>query len=138
MIEQGKKVKFNYTLKVDGKIIDQSKDAPLEYVYGEGGIIPGLQDGMTGMKQGEKKLIRVVPEKAYGNIQPEALVEVPKDRLPKDQEIKLGMGISAKSQDGQAFQGRVIDIRPETVLIDFNHPLAGKELEFDIEVVSID
>lgn len=136
MIEPGKKVKFNYTLKVGGQIIDQSKEAPLEYVHGEGGIIPGLQDGMQGMKQGEKKVILVAEDRAYGNVQPEAFVEIPKSQLP--QEAKLGMAIGAKSPEGQNYQGRVVDIRPETILIDFNHPLAGKELEFDIEVVSIE
>jgi FKBP-type peptidyl-prolyl cis-trans isomerase 2 len=136
MIDQGKKVKFNYTLRVGGEIVDQSKEAPLEYVHGEGGIIPGLQDGMKGMKQGEKKVIRVAADRAYGNIHPEAIVEVPKDRFP--QEVTLGMPVGAKSPEGQSYQGRVVDIRPETILVDFNHPLAGKELEFDIEVVSID
>lgn len=136
MIDQGKKVKFNYVLKVDGQVVDQSKETPLEYVHGAGGIIPGLQQGMQGMKQGEKKIIRVAPEGAYGNVHPEAFVEIPKKQLP--QEPQLGMMVGAKSPEGQNFQGRIVDIRPETLLIDFNHPLAGKELEFDIEVVSIE
>ncbi len=135
MIAQGKKVKFNYILKVGGQIVDQSKDAPLEFVHGEGGIIPGLQDGMLGMKLGEKKMIRVAAERAYGLVQPEAFVEIPKDRLP---EAKLGMPVGARSPEGQNYQGYVAEIRPETLLIDFNHPLAGKELEFDVEVVSIE
>ena len=137
MIEVGKKVKFNYTLKVGGKVIDQSKEAPMEYVHGEGSIIPGLQESMQGMKQGEKKVIRVDPDKAYGKVQPEAFVEVPKSQLPQ-QEPKVGMPVAAKSPEGQNYQGRIVDIRPETLLIDFNHPLAGKELEFDIDIVSIE
>jgi FKBP-type peptidyl-prolyl cis-trans isomerase 2 len=134
MIANGKKVKFNYVLKVGGQIMDQSKESPLEYVHGQGGIIPGLQDGMLGMKQGEKKVICVQPERAYGLVQPEAFVEIPKDRLP---EARVGMPVGAKSPEGQNYQGYVAEIRPETILIDFNHPLAGKELEFDVEVVSI-
>lgn len=135
MIGQGKKVKFHYTLKVDGQVFDKSADAPLEYVHGQGSIIRGLEKAMEGMKEGDKKTVRVPCEEGYGTVQPEAIVEFPKARAPQD--VQVGAILAAKRQDGQSLRGRVVEIRPETVMIDFNHPLAGKELEFEVDVVSI-
>ncbi len=137
MIENGKKVKFHYTLTVDDQVVDSSsgKD-PLEYEHGGGGIIPGLQKGLEGLKEGDKRQVAVEAKEAYGEINPQAIVEVSKENLG-GQDIKEGMGIQAKSQTGQAFQGVIKEVRDSDVLVDFNHPLAGKTLNFEVEIVAI-
>jgi len=137
MIHEGKHVKFHYTLKVDGKVIESSLEGnPLEYTHGKDPIIPGLQKGLEGHKEGDKCQINVTPEEGYGLIHKDLLVEVSKTKMPEG-DIKLGTQLTAKSGTGQNLQGRVKDIRPDTILVDFNHPLAGKNLVFDVEVLAV-
>lgn len=137
MIENGKKVKIHYTLKVDGQVVDSSADKdPLEYEQGSQMIIPGLQKGLEGLKTGDKQQVTVQPEDAYGTINQQAIMEVPRADIGSD-DIKEGTPIRAQSKTGQAFQGVIKEIRPEVVIVDFNHPLAGKTLIFDVEVIAV-
>ena len=139
VIGQGSKVKFDYVLTVEGQKIDSTKDkGPLEFVQGEGTLFLGLENQMYGLKAGEKKTIKVAPEGGYGEINPEAFDEVDKSRLPKEIELKEGVRFRGQGPGGENFPVVIAEVREETVIIDFNHPLAGKELIFDIEVVSID
>lgn len=136
MIEKGKKVKFHYTLKVGPEVLASSHPGnALEYVHGKDSIIPGLQKGLEGHEEGEKCTIEVKPEEGYGAIDPRAFIEVPKDQVPAEA-MQLGASLSAE-KDGETIRGRIQDIRPETVVIDFNHPLAGKILTFDVEILSV-
>jgi FKBP-type peptidyl-prolyl cis-trans isomerase SlyD len=137
MIENGKKVKIHYTLTVEGQVVDSSsgKD-PLEYEQGAQTIIPGLQKGLEGKAQGDKTQVTVKAGEAYGEIKPEAVVEIPKEKLG-DGDFKAGMSIQGQSPDGQMFHGLIKDVREENVVVDFNHPLAGKTLTFDVEVVAV-
>ena len=137
MIEKGKKVKIHYTLTVDGQVVDSSsgKD-PLEYEQGAQTIIPGLQRGLEGKAQGDKTQVTVEAGEAYGEIKAEAVVEIPKEKLGEG-DFKEGMSIQGQSPEGQMFQGLIKEVREANVVVDFNHPLAGKTLTFDVEVVSV-
>jgi len=138
MIENGKKVKIHYTLTVEGQVVDSSSGkGPLEYEHGGQTIIPGLQNELAGLKAGDKKQVTVQPQDGYGEINSQAVMEVPRADLG-EAEIKAGTPIRAQSKTGQVFQGVVKEVRDDIVLVDFNHPLAGKVLTFEIEVMGIE
>jgi FKBP-type peptidyl-prolyl cis-trans isomerase 2 len=139
MIQDGSKVKMDYTLKVEDQVVDTSEGrGPLEYVQGDQMIIPGLERELAGLKVGDKKDVVVQPEDGYGPIRPEAMAEVDKAQLPPDSEPQVGMMLSMMTQDNQQLTGVIDEIREETVVINFNHPLAGKELHFSVEIVGIE
>ena len=139
VIQDNVQVTLDYTLTVDGKIVDaSSKERPFQYVQGKQQIIPGLEAAVAGLKIREAKHVTVAPEQAYGQVDPRAFVEIPKSQLPKDAEPKVGMVLHGKRPDGVAFAGRVREVRDDKIVLDLNHPLAGKTLEFDITVTGID
>ncbi len=130
MIKEGSKVKFDYTLTVDGKVADTSAGrGPLEYTHGAGHIIPGLEEELTGMKVGDKKTVKVAPEKGYGKVLEEAIRRVPKEAIGGAEHLKVGDMVGASAV--------VKEITDKEVVLDFNHPLAGKELTFDVEIKEI-
>ena len=137
-IRSGSKVAFDYTLTVDGQIADSSKTrGPLEYTQGDGKLIPGLTKQMEGMKAGDEKIITVKPEEGYGNPNPAAIKEVPSSTMPKGMELKAGMILQGNDKSGRTFPVRIIEIKKDTVVIDLNHPLAGKTLVFNVKIVSV-
>jgi len=105
-------------------------------VHGKGEIIPGLEKEMAGMSVGGEKKVTVKPEEGYGPVDPRAFQEVPKDKLPPDA-LKVGAMLTATGPQGQAIPVRVHEIKESTVIMDFNHPLAGKTLLFDIKITEI-
>ena len=138
MIETGKTVKFNYTLTVKGQTVDSSEGKePLEYVQGEGKIIKGLETQMEGLKAGDKKAITVGSEDAYGIVDQRAIVEIPKNQLGEEVTPQPGMMLQLTTADGKPLAGMISEVKDAVVVVDFNHPLAGKELLFDIEVVEV-
>jgi len=138
MIQNGSKVQIHYTLTVDGEEVESSRGGePLSYVHGKGQIIPGLEEELAGLGPGEKKKIRVTPEKAYGEHDPNALQEVPKTALPEPEQIELGMTVSGRTKDGRTLQARVTGIADDKIILDLNHPLAGKTLDFQVEAVAV-
>lgn len=137
MIKSGKKVKIHYTLTVQGEIVDTSEDKdPLEYVHGSGQIIVGLEAALEGMAPNETKEVTVGPDDAYGPINPQAILEIPREKLHHI-EIEVGAILKAEDPDGKTVQGIIKEIQEETVIVDFNHPLAGKELHFDVKVLEV-
>jgi peptidylprolyl isomerase len=139
VIENGKKVTFNYTLTVDNEVVDDSeKRGPLTYVHGEGKIIPGLAKRMTGMQIGEERNIEVPPEEAYGVTNPEAVREIPKTSLPDTIELQAGVMLQMQTPEGQPVPVTISEVKEDTVVLDLNHPLAGKILVFHIAVISIE
>ena len=137
MIEKGKKVRFNYTLTVEGQIVDSSDASqPFEYEHGSSQIIPGLEIALEGLNIGDRKEVHIGPDDAYGPINPKAVVEIPKEQVG-DGNIEIGMVLSATSTEGKTLQGVVKKIQETAVTVDFNHPLAGKELFFQVEVIEI-
>ena len=137
MIKDCSKVKFDYTLTVDGQVADTSAGrAPLEYTHGAGHIIKGLEKEMTGMKVGDKKTVVVSPEEGYGLVQQEAIRRVPKTSIGGAENLKVGDMVGA-SNAGHTFRAMVKEITDTEVVLDFNHPLAGKTLTFDVEIKEI-
>ena len=138
-IEDGKKVKFHYTLTVDDQVVQSSEgQQPLAYTHGSGEIIPGLASELEGMNEGEEKSVLVSAEKAYGKVNPEAFKEVPRSSLPDGLVPEKDMMLQAHSQEGQEILVRVSDVKENSIIVDLNHPLAGKDLQFDIKVVSVE
>ena len=139
VIAEGKKVQFDYTLTVDGQVIDTTEGKqPIEFVQGDGTIIPGLARQMEGLKAGDVKSVTVAAEDGYGQVTPDAIKEVPKAVFPKDAEIKVGQVYEFQGEGGAGFPGIVSEIKEQAILMNFNHPLAGKELKFDIKVVKVE
>ena len=137
-VKDGSVVKFNYTLYVDGQVADTSEGKePLEYTHGSGMIIPGLEAAMVGLKEGEEKHVEVAAAQAYGEANPQAIVEVPKKNVAEGTDIQAGMVLQLQTEAGQTINGIVQEIKDETLVMNFNHPLAGKNLVFDVKVVSI-
>jgi FKBP-type peptidyl-prolyl cis-trans isomerase SlyD len=138
VIADGKTVEVNYTLTVDGKVVDSSKGRkPLEFKAGAHQMIPGFEKALIGMKAGQKKSFKVKPEDGYGQVNPKAFREIPKKQLPAGVTPKAGMTLYAKGEEGQPIPIVIKEVKKDTVVLDFNHPLAGKTLNFDVEVVEV-
>ena len=138
VVKDGMLVSMDYTLKgTDGKLIDTNKGRePLKYVHGQKMMIPGLEKELTGMKVGGEKNVTVKPDDAYGPINKNAFQEVPKEKLPANG-LKVGAVLAAKSPEGQVVPMRVHEIKDSTVVMDMNHPMAGKTLVFNVKIVDI-
>jgi FKBP-type peptidyl-prolyl cis-trans isomerase 2 len=138
-VKENNTVKVNYTGKLsDGQVFDSSEGKePIEFTLGQGQLIPGFEKGLIDMKLNEKKTITIAKEDAYGEINNDLIQEVEKTQLPQDMTPKVGMGLVSKSPDGQEMNLLVVEVKEESIVIDGNHPLAGKELIFDLEVVAI-
>lgn len=138
--KKGDKVKVHYHGRLtSGETFDKSEGRePLEFEIGSGMVIKGFDDGVTGMVVGDKKTINIPFDEAYGPRNPEMVIEMPKDRFPKDMEIEIGMPLGMSDGQGQQFQVVVAEIKEDVVMLDANHPLAGQDLIFDLELVSID
>ncbi len=132
-------VKIHYTGKLtDGQVFDSSEGRdPLEFTLGQGHIIPGLEKGLIDMEVNEKKTISIEFAEAYGEFRPELKQQVPKDMLPPDMTPEVGMGLVSKTPDGSEIQLVVDEIGDDFIIVDANHPLAGKDLIFEVELVEI-
>lgn len=139
-VKSGDKIKVHYHGKlVSGETFDSSAGRePLAFEVGSGAVIKGFDDGVTGMAVGEKRTIQIPFMEAYGPHSPEMVIEMPKERFPADMEITVGMPLQMNDGQGRQFQVTVTEIKESVVLLDANHPLAGKDLIFDLELVSID
>jgi len=137
MIEKGNTVEVHYTGKfIDGEVFDSSEGKdPLQFEVGSGQIIPGFETAILGKQIGDKVTVSVSPEQAYGPVREDLIVEVPADKMPG--EVEVGQLLQADGGDGQVVQVIVKEVKEEAVVIDGNHPLAGRDLVFEIEVVSI-
>ena len=137
-VEDGQVVSMEYTLRVDGEILDSSSgQEPLEFLQGAGNIIPGLEQELYGMAIGESKLVVVQPEDGYGTIDAEAFVEVPREQFPSDIPLEEGIEIQVTDENGTPMNARIDSVTDDTVTLDFNHPLAGKELQFDAKIIGL-
>jgi FKBP-type peptidyl-prolyl cis-trans isomerase 2 len=138
-VKSGDKIKVHYHGKLtSGETFDSSAGRePLEFEVGSGAVIPGFDEGVTGMAVGEKKTVNIPFDEAYGPRNPEMVIEMPKERFPADMELEVGMPLGMSDQNGQQFQVTVVEIKEEVVMLDANHPLAGEDLIFDLELVEI-
>jgi len=137
----GHVVSFHYTLKDDaGEVLDSSDgDEPLDYLHGEGGIVPGLEAALTGKKAGDKFDVTIPPAEGYGEVEGPGPRPIPRSAFPEDMELEEGtqLFIAAEGSDEDPTPVWVVEIDDEQVLLDTNHPLAGETLHFSIEVVGV-
>ena len=137
-IKAGSVVRLEYTLSDEqGTLIESNKGKdPLIYTHGQGQILPALEKELAGMKVNDEKNVRLKPEEAYGAVDPKAFQEIPREEIPADA-LKVGNTLLAKNDQGQLFPVRVHEVKDKTVVLDFNHPLAGKTLSFAVKVLEI-
>jgi FKBP-type peptidyl-prolyl cis-trans isomerase 2 len=133
-------VKVHYTgkLKESGQVFDSSLERePLEFTLGQGMLIPGFEEGIIDMKVSEKKTIDIPKDKAYGDKRDDLFQKVSKEQLPEEIKPEVGMGLVSKTPDGREQQLRVAAVNDDHIVVDANHPLAGQDLTFDVEIVEI-
>jgi peptidylprolyl isomerase len=135
----GDTVRIHYTgTLADGTEFDSNVGGePLEFTLGSGQIIAGLDTGITGMEEGETATVSVAPEEAYGPHDPAKVQKVERDRVPDEIDLRPGMQLGARAESGQQITFTVVDIADDEITIDANHPLAGKELNFEVELVEV-
>lgn len=136
---QGDTVKVRYVGRLrEGVVFDASPpERPLHFIIGRQEVIPGFDEALLDMVPGEKKTVVVPPDKAYGAKKPELVEEVERTLLPGDLELKVGAQLEVTRQDGSRFHVMVRELSPTEVTLDANHPLAGQELIFDIELLEV-
>ncbi len=138
VVEPGKEVHLEYTLRLENDFEMESNvgGQPLIFRQGEGKIIPGLDKGLLGMRVGETQEIVVMPQEGYGLMKMELRQEVPLEQVPEEAR-QVGAQVSGADPSGRPIQARVLEVKEKTVLLDFNHPLAGKILKFSVKVLDI-
>ena len=139
-ISDGDTVRIHYTGSLtDGTTFDSSKGRdPLEFVVGSGHIIKGLDAALPGMQAGETKTVHIACADAYGPINPALHQDVPRAAMPDDIALEVGMQLQMQTTEGQPMPVTVTAIDDEQVMLDADHPLAGRDLVFEFEVVSFD
>ncbi len=138
-VEDGIVVSLDYTVRLDdGQVVDstQEQDA-LEFLQGAGQIIPGLEQALYGMSVGDERKVELAPSDGYGDKNPEAFQEVPKDIFPDDITLTPGTGLQLRDQSGKVVVAYIAEVRPDTVVLDLNHPLAGETLHFDVKISNL-
>ena len=137
-IKEGSRVGIEYTLTDDaGMVLDSNKgQEPFTYTHGQHQIVPGLESALAGKRAGDVAKVTVKPEEGYGTVDPQAQIEVGRERVPSD--IEVGSELTGRTADGQTRSVRVKEIKDTTVVLDMNHPLAGKTLLFDVRILSVE
>jgi FKBP-type peptidyl-prolyl cis-trans isomerase SlyD len=132
-------VSIHYTLKLDnGEVVDTSSGGePLAYLHGHGNIVPGLESELTGRNVGDEFAVKVSPEEGYGPRDPRGVQVVPRGNFPDEIEIQPGMQFQAQTEDGHQIPLTVAGVEGDKVTVDMNHPLAGQNLHFQIEVTAV-
>ncbi len=138
MIADGKIVSIEYTLTLEsGEILESSTARePLTYTHGAGELMPGLEEILTGMLEGEERNGILPPEKGYGPHKPEAFIEIPRDHLPPEA-WNEGAQLQAAGPKDEQIEGVVSELKENSAIVDFNHPLAGKNLGFTVKILSV-
>ena len=137
-VEDGVVVSMEYTLHVDGELLDSSDgQGPLQFLAGYGNIIPGLEEEMRGMKIGDSKDVVVEPKNGYGEFDDEAFMKVPRTDFPKDMPMEVDTELTVRDEEGNSRYARVDSIEDDNVTLNYNHPLAGDELRFHVKVVAL-
>ncbi|HVY75769.1 MAG TPA: peptidylprolyl isomerase [Puia sp.] len=139
-VQTGNTIKVHYHGRLsDGTTFDSSNGrSPLEFKVGSGSVIKGFDEGVKGMSVGEKKTIQIPFMDAYGPEDPSMIVEFPKAQLPDDLQPEVGMQLTMNNSSGDQFPVVVTGVNDDSIILNANHPLAGKDLIFDLELVSID
>lgn len=135
---RGKVVSFHYTLTDDrGALLDSSRErGPFAYLHGYGNIVPGLETALEGTEAGFLSTVKVAPADGYGDYNPKAVFEVPRGQFPPEEDIQVGMQVQGEGEHG-IMNFRVVAVNEQNVVLDANHPMAGKSLNFDVEVLNV-
>jgi FKBP-type peptidyl-prolyl cis-trans isomerase SlyD len=139
-VKDGVVVTLDYILRLDdGEVIDSSADeGPLEYLHGYGQIIPGLEKALVGLGVGDRKTVVVPPDEAYGDVDMDAFEIVPRTMFPDDLELEEGLELSLRDvETDEPYDATIAEIREKEVMLDFNHPLAGETLHFEVHIPAI-
>ena len=137
-VEDGQVVSMEYTLHVDGEVVDTSAGRePLQFIQGTGNIIPGLEQELYGMVIGDNKKVSVEAAEAYGEPDPDAFTDVPRSGFPANMPVKVGIEIQVRDEADNPMYARIDSFDDDNVKLDFNHPLAGKTLNFDVTIVGL-
>lgn len=139
IVQEKNNVSVHYTGTLEnGEVFDSSRDRdPLSFEVGAGQMIPGFENAVKGMKVNETKKVTIGPDEAYGELKPDMVQKITKEQLPEGLDVHVGQQLASQLPDGQQIIVTVKDIAEEDITIDANHPLAGKTLNFEIEVVDI-
>jgi FKBP-type peptidyl-prolyl cis-trans isomerase SlyD len=133
-------VSLDYVLTLENKqVIDRSdENSPLEYLHGHNNIIRGLESELEGLSVGDEKKVTVQPEAGYGERDPDGVAEYPRESFPPSLKLEAGEPVVMKdTESGETFQAYITEIRPESVVLDFNHPLAGETLHFQVKIAGL-
>jgi FKBP-type peptidyl-prolyl cis-trans isomerase SlyD len=131
-------VALDYTLTVEGSVVDTSEgDGPIRFIQGQGQIIPGLEQALYGMTMGESKDVVIPPKDGYGEEDPGAYTDIPSDEFPSEIPLELGVELELKNTSGDILEASIASVSEESVRLNFNHPLAGKILNFSVKVVEL-
>lgn len=138
-VEDGNTIKIHYTGKLDdGTVFDSSKERePMEFTMGNGGLIKGFEDAVRGMTVGEMKTIRIVSGEAYGPYRDDLVMSINKAQLPPDIDAREGAMLSLRHPNGGTIDALISEVTADSVTLDANHPLAGEDLTFELELVEI-
>ena len=137
-IADGMVVSIAYRLTVDGEEIARATaDDPLEYLHGAEDILPGLETALTGKQVGDRFSATLTPDEGYGEYDEENIEEIARTDIPDADQLEVGMVVEVEDEDGYSYMAHVADITDDVVVLDFNPPLAGKTLSYDVEVVEV-
>jgi FKBP-type peptidyl-prolyl cis-trans isomerase 2 len=139
-VKNGDTVKIHYHGRLsDGSVFDSSVGRqPLEFTVGSGSVIPGFDKGVQGMQIGDKKTIEIPFPEAYGPVDPNMIMEFPKSQLPPDLQPEVGMELAMNDEAGHQLPVVITEVKPDSIILNANHPLAGKDLIFDLELMGIE
>lgn len=132
-------VTLDYVLTLDdGEIVENTATGlPMRFLAGHDEILPALEDALYGLSVGDETAVTLAPEDAYGDYDPEAFEEVPVDAFPAGENLEPGMPISVQDESGEMYQAYISEIRPDVIVLDFNHPLAGETLHFQVKLIDL-
>jgi FKBP-type peptidyl-prolyl cis-trans isomerase SlyD len=137
-VEDDMVVTLSYTLEVDGKVVDSSDESDdLQFIQGAGEILPALEEKLYGMKVGDSQKVILLPVDGYGEVDPENFSEVPRGEFPSEIPLKKGVELELQDEDHEVVYARIDGVSKEFVRLNFNHPLAGKELNFSVRIVAL-
>lgn len=131
-------VTLKYSVSVDSQVVESSSDdSPIQFVQGRGDVIPGLENRLYGLSIGDQKEFIVAPEDGYGKVDPDAIAKIPKAEFPPEIPLQPGVELRLKDEQGDELEAQIVTVEDEIVRLNFNHPLAGKELLFAVQVLGI-
>lgn len=137
-IQDGVVVSLNYVLTVDGEEIARTEPGePMDYLHGAENIVPGLEAALTGHQMGDRVSVTLTPDEAYGEYDEDNIEELDREDVPQADELENGMVIEVEDEEGDVYLAFVREVTADTVVLDYNPPLAGKTLTYDVEIVGL-